>query len=189
MQIDESDEQCAKAESPIKESLQADSNVTVERELHPEKQPAEIAPTKHGSNAYSPINKTAGLDSNMILEREWHPEKQRSQGFLRDEGLQIDESDEHCDNAQSPINESSELGLTVTLRRAVHLRKQEAERFPTDGGTQIDESDEPCKNAESPTTSPQIANLREAAGCNGPLSLFQSCFQAESKIDHAAAIA
>jgi hypothetical protein len=37
MQIDESDEQYANADSPIDESRESDSNVIVERELHPRK--------------------------------------------------------------------------------------------------------------------------------------------------------
>jgi hypothetical protein len=38
MQIDESDEQDKKADSSIDESFEPDSNVTVERDSHPEKQ-------------------------------------------------------------------------------------------------------------------------------------------------------
>jgi hypothetical protein len=37
MQIDESDEHHEKADLPIHETLQPDSNVTVDRELHPRK--------------------------------------------------------------------------------------------------------------------------------------------------------
>jgi hypothetical protein len=35
MQIDESDEQCENADSSMDKSLELDSNVTVERDLHP----------------------------------------------------------------------------------------------------------------------------------------------------------
>jgi hypothetical protein len=39
MQIDESDEQEENADLPIDESLESDSNMTVERDWHSEKQP------------------------------------------------------------------------------------------------------------------------------------------------------
>jgi hypothetical protein len=48
MQIDESDEQQANGELAIDESLEPDSNVTNERDLHPEKQPRPTVSTEEG---------------------------------------------------------------------------------------------------------------------------------------------
>jgi hypothetical protein len=49
MQIDESDEQSENAKLSIHESLESDSNVIVERELHPLKQLLQIRFTEEGT--------------------------------------------------------------------------------------------------------------------------------------------
>jgi hypothetical protein len=48
IQIDESDEQHANAESPIRASREPDSNAMAERDVHPEKQPSQICSTEQG---------------------------------------------------------------------------------------------------------------------------------------------
>jgi hypothetical protein len=48
MQIDKSDEQPEKAESSMIERFESDSNVTAEREEHPEKQYRESRSTEDG---------------------------------------------------------------------------------------------------------------------------------------------
>jgi hypothetical protein len=48
MQIDESDEHSWNAASAINESWEPDSNVTVERDPHPEKQPMPRLSTEEG---------------------------------------------------------------------------------------------------------------------------------------------
>jgi hypothetical protein len=97
MQIDESDEQCKKANSPINESREPDSNVIVERDVHPEKQERAICSTEEGiqmdesdeqsENADSPINDILEPDSNVIVRREVHREKQQLQRFWTEEGM------------------------------------------------------------------------------------------------------
>jgi hypothetical protein len=59
MKIDESDEQYENADSAIDESWEPDSNVTIERELHPEKQ-------------YSGRDESWEPDSNVTIERDVH---------------------------------------------------------------------------------------------------------------------
>jgi hypothetical protein len=48
MQIDESDEQYKNADFPIRESLQSDSNVTLESAVHPSKQRSQRCSTDDG---------------------------------------------------------------------------------------------------------------------------------------------
>jgi hypothetical protein len=48
MQIDESDEQYKNADSSMNESLEPDSNVTAERDLHPWKQSGPSLSTEDG---------------------------------------------------------------------------------------------------------------------------------------------
>jgi hypothetical protein len=50
-------------------------------------------------NAPRSIHESLESDSNVIAERELHPKKLRSQIFLTEEGIQIDESDEQLENA------------------------------------------------------------------------------------------
>jgi hypothetical protein len=134
MQIDESEEQYANAYSSMDESLERDSNVTVERDLHPEKQYLPSVSTDEGmqideseeqyANAYSSMDESLEPDSNVTVERDLHPEKQYLPSVSTDEGMQIDESDEQKQNARSPIDESREPDSNVTLKRDCHLPKQ-----------------------------------------------------------------
>jgi hypothetical protein len=83
MQIDKSDEQPENAESSIDESLEADSNVTIERDKHSEKQYREIRSTRDGTqidesdeqlqNAESPTQESIKPYSNVAGERDRHP--------------------------------------------------------------------------------------------------------------------
>jgi hypothetical protein len=50
MQIDESDEQQENASAPIDESLESDSNVTIERELHSQKDQFPSVSTEEGTH-------------------------------------------------------------------------------------------------------------------------------------------
>jgi hypothetical protein len=82
MQIDESDEQEKNDNSAIDESLEPDSNVTVERELHPEKHPVPRLSTQEGmqinesdkqkENDISAIEESLEPDSNVTVERDSH---------------------------------------------------------------------------------------------------------------------
>jgi hypothetical protein len=86
MQIDESDEQAQNADSAIDERLESDSNVTVERNLHPWKQHLPSVSTDEGmqidesdeqlQNADSSMDESLEPDSNVTVERDSHPEKQ-----------------------------------------------------------------------------------------------------------------
>jgi hypothetical protein len=80
MQIDESDEQPWKADLPIDETLQPDSNVTIERDSHPAKQAVRRFSTDEGMQidesdeqlwkADAPIHETLQPDSNVTAERD-----------------------------------------------------------------------------------------------------------------------
>jgi hypothetical protein len=86
------------------ESLESDSNVSVERDLHPEKQFLPSLSTEEGmqiddsdeqnQNADSPMDESLESDSNVSVERDSHPEKQYGPSRSTEEGMQIDESDE-----------------------------------------------------------------------------------------------
>jgi hypothetical protein len=54
MQINVSDEEKAKADLPKVETRQSDSNVTLERAKHPEKQPLEMISIEEGNPANPP---------------------------------------------------------------------------------------------------------------------------------------
>jgi hypothetical protein len=79
------------AEPSIHESLELDSNVSVERDLHPEKQSSQIFSTEQGIqidesdeqslNAERSIHESLELDSNVIVEIDLHLQKQSSQIF------------------------------------------------------------------------------------------------------------
>jgi hypothetical protein len=83
MQIDESDEQDEKADFSIRESLQPDSNVTLESTVHSMKQPAQRSSTDDGmqidesdeqdENAHFSIRESLQPDSNVTLESAVHP--------------------------------------------------------------------------------------------------------------------
>jgi hypothetical protein len=85
MQIDESDEQPENADSAIDESLEPDSNVTVERDLHLEKHHLPRLSTEEGmkidesdehqANADSPIDKSLEADSKITVEIVRHSKK------------------------------------------------------------------------------------------------------------------
>jgi hypothetical protein len=89
MQIDESDRHLAKAELASESSFDPDSNVTVAREEHSEKQPSPMALTDEGmqmdkrdehlENARSSICPSREPDSNATLARDSQSQKQRAE--------------------------------------------------------------------------------------------------------------
>jgi hypothetical protein len=82
MQIDESDEQYRNAYFSIRESLEPDSNVRLESELHCEKQYSQRTSTDDGmqiddsdeqyQNAYFSLRESLEPDSNVTLESPSH---------------------------------------------------------------------------------------------------------------------
>jgi hypothetical protein len=80
MQIDESDEHPENADSSIDESLEPDSNVTVERDSHPQKHLKSSLSTEDGmqidesdgqyKNEDSAIDESLEPNSNVIVERD-----------------------------------------------------------------------------------------------------------------------
>jgi hypothetical protein len=82
MQIDVSDEQCKNAREPMRESLEPDSNVTLESALQPQEQPSPISKTDHGiqidesdeqpQNPSDSICESLEPDSNVTLESASH---------------------------------------------------------------------------------------------------------------------
>jgi hypothetical protein len=85
MQIDKSDEQLPNAFAPICETFEPDSNVTIERDSHLEKQYLESSLTDEGmeidasetqfKNAFSSIEDSLQPDSNATVERDLQPAK------------------------------------------------------------------------------------------------------------------
>jgi hypothetical protein len=86
MQIDESDEHIQNADSSMDESSASDSNVTVERDLHSEKDDLPNVSTEEGmqiderdeqeQNANSSIDESLESDSNVTVERDLHSQKE-----------------------------------------------------------------------------------------------------------------
>jgi hypothetical protein len=83
MQIDESDEQDENANRSIRETLQPDSNLTLESALHQRKQPSQRSSTddgmqidesdEHNQNAHFSIRETLLSDSKITLETNLFP--------------------------------------------------------------------------------------------------------------------
>jgi hypothetical protein len=99
MQIDESDEQYRNVDSPINDSLASNSNVTIERELHPEKQDLQSLSTDEGmqiderdeqdKKADPSIDESREPASNVTVKRDLQPDKHWSPSFVTEEGMQI----------------------------------------------------------------------------------------------------
>jgi hypothetical protein len=80
MTIDESDEQFENVEVLRHESLEPDSKMILDRDLHPEKHSSSIFSTEEGiemkesdeqfSNAKTPINKSLEPDSKVISDKD-----------------------------------------------------------------------------------------------------------------------
>jgi hypothetical protein len=85
--------------------------------------------------------------ANVISEREVQPEKQKLQSRSTEEGIEMDQSDEHFEKAHGEIRESREPGSKVTAERDRHWRKPTSSS--TDEGMKNDESDEHSVNAPS----------------------------------------
>jgi hypothetical protein len=101
--IEESDEHSENADSPIRESLEPDSNVTVESDSQSRKQLSHTDSTDDGiqidesdeqlQNAESPRHASREPDSNVTIESDSQSRKQLSHTDSTDDGIQIDESD------------------------------------------------------------------------------------------------
>jgi hypothetical protein len=123
MQIDKSDEQHENAYPPIDKRLESDSNVTVERDVHRQKdrlpsvsreEGMQIAESdEHLKNADSSIDESFEPDSNAIVKRDVALSKQWSPSMSTDEGMQI-------------LTETAMLPFSVTQ----HLRSTTSRRTP-----------------------------------------------------------
>jgi hypothetical protein len=112
MRIDVSEEQSKKADEPMTESLLPLSKVTLQRRLHPKKQPFEICSTDEGidtesrdeqsSNAHSPRTESLLPLSNRTIERLVHRRKQSLEMVSIDERIEIEVNDEQQRNADAP---------------------------------------------------------------------------------------
>jgi hypothetical protein len=70
----------------------------------------------------------------------------------RDEGIQIDESDEHPEKTNCSTHERRESMLNSIVERDLHVSKEYSLSFSTDEGMQIDERLEHSANADRPIT-------------------------------------
>jgi hypothetical protein len=73
----------------------------------------------------------------MTVDRKRHPEKQHWPKMWRDDGRQIDESEEQPKNAESATDEMREPDSNVTLKRDLERTKQCTSRVSTEAGMQI----------------------------------------------------
>jgi hypothetical protein len=99
MQIDESDEQHASADSPIRESLDSFSKLTFNKATHTMKQFLQMISTDEGiqidksdeqpPNADSPIRESLDSLSKLTIERVSESQKLSSQMRSTEEGIQI----------------------------------------------------------------------------------------------------
>jgi hypothetical protein len=99
MQIVESDEQIQKAEDPIDERFEPDSNATKTSELHSEKHWSHKFATDEGrqiaerdeqfEKAKLSIDESLESDANVTVKRERHPVKLFSSTFSSERGRQI----------------------------------------------------------------------------------------------------
>lgn len=98
MRIDDNG-QCENAYSPISESAEPDSNVTVERDRHSRKQAHWSSWTERGTqietsvqhleNAERSINARVELGSNVTTDMDGLPKKHSSPSLATDEGIHI----------------------------------------------------------------------------------------------------
>jgi hypothetical protein len=120
IQIDESEEQDENASLSTRESLEPDSNDTVERASHSEKQWLQSLSTEggmaidesdeHVENTECSRQESREPDSKLTTERERQSAKHNWPSVSTEEGMQIDESDEQCENTQFSMQESFEPG-------------------------------------------------------------------------------
>jgi hypothetical protein len=142
MQMDDSGEQPENGYLSIRESLEFDSNVTLERFGVLLKQPTPIRSILFGIRTVMAFGKQRIIDLSVKSIRTLSMTFQR--GFPSStesdsrsvemkavaaisttlEGIHIDESEEHERNAPSPIRESLESGSNVTVSRFEHRSKQ-----------------------------------------------------------------
>jgi hypothetical protein len=85
----------------------------------------------------------------VTAESERHPQKHSGDNLQTEEGIQIEESDEHPLNVARSIHERREPGSNATATSDWHPAKQLRPSVLTEAGIQIDESDKQNKNAAS----------------------------------------
>jgi hypothetical protein len=108
------------------------------------------------SNANMSIAASCESDANITTERDRQSAKQKPPSLSTAEGMEIDESIEHCKNARGARRDSREPGANVTTDRDPHSEKPV--RCSIDEGTKNDESDEHFRKAHS-----SIDEMREPA--------------------------
>jgi hypothetical protein len=74
--------------------------------------------------------------------------KHSLQSASTEEGIQIDESDEHSENAERPIDDSLQPAPNVIVDSDWHLEKHPTPSFCTVDGMQIEESETQPTHAE-----------------------------------------
>jgi hypothetical protein len=81
-----------------------------------------------------------------MLESDAHREKQFPQSWLTEEGMQMDERDEHPKKAELPMQQRSEPDSNVTVERDSHPEKQWPRSSWIVGGMDIDTIDTQSEN-------------------------------------------
>jgi hypothetical protein len=108
MQIVDSDEQPEKADFRIHASFESEAKSTCRRSLQRQKQPS--------------LSRSTGAGM-QIIARDEQSQKHSSPRVLTDEGMQIDESDEHPQKAPFSIDTSCAGESNETSRRVVQRAK------------------------------------------------------------------
>jgi hypothetical protein len=114
-----------KVMASIRESFEAGSNLTVEREAHSLKQDWPSFSTEKGrqidssrgqnSNAESSTIDSFDPDSNVTIESPQHALKHDWPMCSTEDGMQIDESEKHFSNAQPSMHQSLQPDSNTTL--------------------------------------------------------------------------
>jgi hypothetical protein len=167
MQIDETDEQDRNADSSMDESLEPDSNVTLERELHLSKQCLPSLSTDEGmqidesdeQQQNTPSSTTRSRESvskitvEIVSHSEKHPTSNRSISFGIVTSRLLPKYNFIRTHSKSRTNAPQTLKCRfpseIEISRRLRLSNAFAPSSRRPGGMQIDESDEQFQNADS----------------------------------------
>jgi hypothetical protein len=133
MQIDERDEHLENANLSTDDSLEPDSNMTVERDSDSAKEKAPSSSIEEGTlidetdaqceKADWSIDERFEPDSNVTAERLRHGQKHRAPSLTTDDGMQIDESDEQGAKAHGPIHDGLKPDSNVTAEKETGIAR------------------------------------------------------------------
>jgi hypothetical protein len=104
----------------------------------------------HALNADFSIRDSFEPDSNVIVERDWQSKKHCLEIVGREDGMQMDGTDEQHWKADSSMHDSLDPDSNVTAKRELQPEKHSRPSVSTEAGTVIEKSDEQSENAFRP---------------------------------------